>query len=209
LSGETFLISELAQKSGVSARTIRYYIAEDLLPAPPVEGRYSRFSSDYIDRILLIRYLQETYLPLKEIRRQMQNLSITEVRELLQKYKIPAESESSKPSSAMAYTNAVISSPQPKTEPGSALEYVSSLLKSRKISEKMDDGKNNLQYLTQRPSPPEPAVRRTSPILERGENWRRIQLAPGLELHVEQHLMHRYETQIRQMIDLANNLFRI
>lgn len=83
MTNENFLIGELAEKAGVSVRTIRYYISEGLLPPPEVRGRYSNYDEDYLHRIRLIRRLKDAYLPIKEIRRKLETESEEEIEKFL------------------------------------------------------------------------------------------------------------------------------
>lgn len=52
---KNYTLLELAEKSGVSARTIRYYIAEGMLPRPPM-GPTAFYMEDHLD---LLRRIQE------------------------------------------------------------------------------------------------------------------------------------------------------
>ena len=64
-------IGELAERSGVSVATIKFYIREGLLPPPPRKtGRtMGYYDQQYLDRLLTIRKLREEhYLPLRVIR---------------------------------------------------------------------------------------------------------------------------------------------
>jgi DNA-binding transcriptional MerR regulator len=66
-------MSELAERSGVSAGTIRYYLREGLLGAGEDVMRTSRnmayYPPEYVDRIALIKRLQEErFMPLRVIR---------------------------------------------------------------------------------------------------------------------------------------------
>lgn len=85
MSDRSYLIHELAEITGVSLRTIRFYIEKGLLPEPPVKGRYAAYSDEYVDRIKLIRLLKNQRLPLDEIREQIAGLSHDEVREALKR----------------------------------------------------------------------------------------------------------------------------
>jgi DNA-binding transcriptional MerR regulator len=78
-----FLIHELADQVGVTTRTIRYYIAEGLLPAPTSRGRYAYYQAEYLERIRLIKALQADFLPLREIRRVMEQVKTDEIAALL------------------------------------------------------------------------------------------------------------------------------
>src|ERR687893_789744 len=81
--GERLTLGELTAAADVSVRTIRYYIAEGLLPPPEGSGPGSAYTAGHLDRLLLIQRLKEAYLPLKEIRRRLSGLSDDEVRSLL------------------------------------------------------------------------------------------------------------------------------
>jgi DNA-binding transcriptional MerR regulator len=76
-------LSELTAAADVSVRTVRYYIAEGLLPPPEGSGPGSAYTQGHLDRLRLIQRLKEAYLPLKEIRRRLSGLNDEEVRSLL------------------------------------------------------------------------------------------------------------------------------
>src|SRR5215470_2124724 len=66
-------MSELAERSGVSPGTIRYYLREGLLGSGDDVVRTSRnmayYPPDYVERIALIKRLQEErFMPLRVIR---------------------------------------------------------------------------------------------------------------------------------------------
>ncbi len=61
-------IDELAERSGVSARTIRYYQSEGVLPRPRKEGRDARYASAHLERLELIAELQSRGLKLEAIK---------------------------------------------------------------------------------------------------------------------------------------------
>lgn len=69
-------MSELAERSGVSAGTIKHYLREGLLGAGDDVVKTSRnmayYPPDYVERIQLIKRLQEDrFLPLKVIKRML------------------------------------------------------------------------------------------------------------------------------------------
>ena len=78
-----FSLPELTRAAGVSTRTVRYYIAEGLLPPPEGAGPRSAYTDAHLDRLRLIGRLKAAYLPLKEIRRRLAGLSDDAVRDLL------------------------------------------------------------------------------------------------------------------------------
>jgi len=72
-AGRLLKMSELAERSGVSPGTIRYYLREGLLGAGEDVLRTSRnmawYPPEYVERIVLIKRLQEErFMPLRVIR---------------------------------------------------------------------------------------------------------------------------------------------
>jgi DNA-binding transcriptional MerR regulator len=61
-------LEELAARSGVSGRTIRYYQSEGVLPRPRRDGREARYSLEHLERLELIGELQERGLKLEAIK---------------------------------------------------------------------------------------------------------------------------------------------
>jgi DNA-binding transcriptional MerR regulator len=76
-------LQELTDAAGVSVRTVRYYIAEGLLPAPMGSGPASFYTPNHLRRLRLIGRLKEAYLPLKEIRRRLEGVTDEAVEGLL------------------------------------------------------------------------------------------------------------------------------
>ena len=70
-SHREYSIGELADRAGVSTRTIRYYVSEGLLPPPAGAGPNSRYTDAHLEQLAVIGRLKEQYLPLKEIRRRL------------------------------------------------------------------------------------------------------------------------------------------
>ena len=66
---ERWRIDDLAQRSGVSVDTIRFYLREGLLPPAAREGRVTLFGPDHLTRLAQIRELQARRLNLAAIRR--------------------------------------------------------------------------------------------------------------------------------------------
>lgn len=81
--GRRLGLRELTRAAGVSVRTVRYYIAEGLLPPPAGGGPRSHYTAAHLDRLRLIARLKAAYLPLKEIRRRLAGLDDAEVRRAL------------------------------------------------------------------------------------------------------------------------------
>jgi DNA-binding transcriptional MerR regulator len=95
-------ILELSDRTRVSPRTIRYYIQQGLIPAPETKGPGAHYRPEHVDRLRLIRRLQQEHLPLSEIRKRIEKLRPDEVKKLL-------ESEPAQvPDSASAYVQRVL-----------------------------------------------------------------------------------------------------
>lgn len=67
-----YAIGDLADLGGVSRRTVRYYVQENLLPPPFGVGRGNHYGPAHLDRLLRVKALQEAGRTLDEIRREIQ-----------------------------------------------------------------------------------------------------------------------------------------
>ncbi|HEU0087784.1 MAG TPA: MerR family transcriptional regulator [Pseudonocardiaceae bacterium] len=56
--GDQLTIAELATRTGISVRTIRFYTGMDLIPPPQVRGRVGRYDERHVARLELVRDLQ-------------------------------------------------------------------------------------------------------------------------------------------------------
>jgi DNA-binding transcriptional MerR regulator len=75
-------LEELARRSGVSARTVRYYVQRGLLPAPVFRGRDTTYNEEHLVRLQAIRKLQERFLPLDAIESELRQRPPEEIRKL-------------------------------------------------------------------------------------------------------------------------------
>ena len=66
--GPRYAIGDLAELGGVSRRTVRYYVQEQLLPPPFGVGRGDHYGQSHLDRLLQVKALQEAGRSLDEIR---------------------------------------------------------------------------------------------------------------------------------------------
>jgi DNA-binding transcriptional MerR regulator len=65
--GNGFSLSELAKKSGVPERTIRYYISRGLIHGPVRGGRGAEYTQEHLAGIQNVRQLQSGGMTLAEI----------------------------------------------------------------------------------------------------------------------------------------------
>ncbi len=149
-----YTIGELASSTGVTPRTIRYYVAQGLLPAGVQSGHQRLYSDEHADRVREIKRLQGQYLPLKVIRRML------------------AE------------------------EDEEVLERGASETKRMVVREDA-----NIRYML---SEELPASRESRPeAAARPQDWVRIEIAPGVEIHYQRAEVVGQEHIIDDLIDRA------
>ena len=71
-SAPKYEIGELAQLSGLSVDTIRFYQSRGILMYPARQGRRAYYGADHLARLADIRTLQERGLSLREIKRRLE-----------------------------------------------------------------------------------------------------------------------------------------
>lgn len=64
-------LQELSKLSGVSIRTIRYYIHIGLLPAPVAQGPHTRYPQETLDQLAKIGEMKEAGKSLSEIHEEL------------------------------------------------------------------------------------------------------------------------------------------
>lgn len=197
MTGNDFQIHELADKAGVSVRTIRFYIKEGLLPPPQVRGRYAVYSDDYLERLELIRLLKDQFLPLKEIRSRTHGLNRDEVRAAISFEQEPDSMQPAPPEELHL----------PREGNSHALDYVNRLLNqqpSRRPAQNRSEP-NSRQSTQGLRAPGEPEE--IYPMAE--EVWERVYLAPGLELHIQKPVERETRSKLDQLIQFAIQLFNL
>ena len=100
---------ELAERSGVTPRTVRYYIQQGLLPSPGQMGPGTKYTAGHFNRLRLIRQLQRAHLPLAEIRHRLQPLDDAAVAARLAAASTPDPA----PSSVVDYVRSVLGTGAP------------------------------------------------------------------------------------------------
>jgi DNA-binding transcriptional MerR regulator len=204
-------LAELCDRSGVTPRTVRYYVQQGLLPSPGL-GVGARYGQEHQDRLQLIRQLQKQHLPLAEIRRRLEPLDAAAVRALLQPEAQPqahAPSPSPPPTTTIRAPASGPAGPSPSPSPplDSAADYVRAVL-SR--SSKTSSSWASLPPASP-PSPPPaspaspalPPQRAPSPSRSQ---WDRITLAPDVELHVRRPLSRDEGRRVDRLIDVARQI---
>ena len=237
----TCTIGELARQAGVTARTIRYYTAEGLLPAPDSSGQYALYNQDHLLRLRLIARLKQAYLPLGEIKARIADLASEQISQLLAEYEQAGTAALSSAADYLAHVlkerpggSPTIAESRAQYEPAPALDSglpapamsspdqlraplapaaplyglaVPAALAARAPSapERMGPRPNRLlQKLGLRAQPTE-LQDQTAPLAGE-ERWRRIVLAPGVELHLREPLAAGLAERVARLIEQARSL---
>ncbi len=64
-------IGEIAERGGVTRRTVRYYVQRGLIPEPLGRGRGEHYGAEHLAALLRVKSLQEQGATLEEIRRHL------------------------------------------------------------------------------------------------------------------------------------------
>jgi DNA-binding transcriptional MerR regulator len=110
-------LTELARRADVTPRTVRYYIAQGLIPAPAA-GPGQHYGQGQLLRIALIKRLQREHLPLAEIRARLSTLDDAAVASAL------SEAETGDDETAAAHAVEAATSPDRER----ALSYIRRVL---------------------------------------------------------------------------------
>lgn len=79
--GASYAITDLADASGIPVRTLRYYLAQGLLPAPVRKGRLTRYPASTLQRLLVLKRMRAAHMPLAVIRERLDAMPDEEFRD--------------------------------------------------------------------------------------------------------------------------------
>jgi DNA-binding transcriptional MerR regulator len=181
-------VDELATRAGVPVRTVRFYIAEGLLPGASTRGKGASYTQEHLDRLQLIRLLVARHLPLAEVRELVTRLPPAEVRDVIHE-----EQERTEEVAAQA------------SKPTSPKEYLSALLEQARGHPSQDQPPRS--PAPPLPAGPPPGLRAplpTAPPTQRREPalpWHRWEIAPGIELQVRADVAQAEQEVIERVID--------
>ena len=175
-------LQDLADLTGVTPRTIRFYVAQGLLPSPSRLGPGAPYGSGHLARLRLIRQLQREHLPLAEIRVRLESLDDAAV-------------------------IAIVEGPGTPPMPGSATDYIRGVLARSRVSDvPAAYGRAAPAPLM---APAMPAMREVptpeSLPADRSQ-WDRVVLVPDVELHVRRPLTRHLNKRVERLIAIAREL---
>jgi DNA-binding transcriptional MerR regulator len=191
-----YSIADLARLTGVTPRTVRYYVAQGLLPGPDATGRRARYDDGHLARLQLTRRLQRQHLPLAEIRSRLSMMTAEEVASLASTDPAPP----SPSTSALDYIRTVLggvetTASQPAPPATAVAEAPRTPLYPREPAPSAGTA------TTPSTQPPEPS------ILERSQ-WERLSLGPNVELHIRRPLSRHEQRRIDRLITIARQVLK-
>ena len=187
-------LTKLADLAGVTPRTVRYYLAQGLLPAVGQTGPGSKYDDGHLARLRLIKRLQAEHLPLAEIRRQLDGLADEQILELADDQAPPPHIDS-----ALEYVRTILGGPvRGAGAPGR-------LMRSLASSAAPGVGRTRERSEPNRPAPATPSLEPALPSVERSQ-WERIALAPDIELHIRRPLSRAQNKAVDRLVTIAREL---
>lgn len=199
-SGDGYTLNELTELTGVTSRTVRYYVSEGLLPPPVAAGPRSYYSDNHLQRLRLIGFMKDAYLPLREIRRRLQELDDSEILDAI------VELQGNRSAADQIVLHEQLDDQQ-------SLPEVASSEVSREPLEPQ-----TWPFVTSRPGeyaepvPQEPAWRLPRPIKAARHDphnstvWRKLAIGDSAEFLVEERLYQRRKEQVDALVVWAHRI---
>ena len=177
-------IEELAERTDTPIRTVRYYIAEKMLPGPGSRGKGAAYTEEHLLRLRLIRRLTERREPLAGIREMMARITVEEVRALLAEEDTRAQT--------LERAERAVS---PKA-------YISALLDQARAP-RVSQTTRAAQAAQVFQPPPGAYVAAPSTPSPQASAWRRVELARGVELHIALEAEERNRSLIERLLQIS------
>ena len=218
----SYTIADLARLTGLNVRTIRYYLAQGLIPASGESGPGAHYGQGHLDRLRLTKRLQRQHLPLAEIRGRLASLSDDAVAGVLSE----SEPQQGSPgTSALDYVRGVLgqapASAMPPALPVAARPLALRAGIAARIAPKAQPSVDRSEaivlpsiaearpaYGPARPEdaePRQPSIEAHAP--ERSQ-WERHSLGPNIELHVRRPLSRLEQRRVERLITIARQVLK-
>lgn len=230
MSDDPYSLGDLARLADVTPRTVRYYLAQGLLPSPEAAGPATRYGEGHLARLRLIRRLQRDHLPLAEIRFRLERLGDGEVIAAVSAVEARSLEPSQEPGETLSFVRSLMqqsgirpSIPHPGRDGGVHLARM-------RVAESMDEAfagaAASVPPLAATPatparamplpeSPPVPATGIGAPLASSEARdasparttWERLAITPDVELHVRRPLDRTTNKRVDQLERIARELF--
>ena len=91
MTERTYKLDELARATGMSTRTVRYYVQRGLLPPAAFRGKDTAYGHEHLVRLRAIRRLQQAFFPLDAIAAELGSRTLGEIERIAEGKAMPAE----------------------------------------------------------------------------------------------------------------------
>ena len=183
-------------------RTLRFYVAQGLMDKPlAYEGRTAQYGYRHLLQVVVIKCLQANHIPLRKIREVLQGRSNEELEQLLE---LP-------PGGGAAEESALPDSPSlPAHFPPEALDQkyygsdkswsmLKAILQSKSFSHLVTP-QERLAAMVAKPRFVEPPAESNS--------WRRLEVEPGVEIHVREDYRLQSRSQLEVLLTRIKHLLK-
>jgi DNA-binding transcriptional MerR regulator len=195
-------LEDIAKKSGLPLRTLRFYIQEGLLQGPDTHGKFSRYSQQHLDRLELIQRLKNLRLPIKEIRNLLNAMTADEISKIREYQDILNPNLNLDTSER---TEATISDAG-----SSALEYIRNLENDQKNLQTVTGYHAKTPPVSKQPVnfPKSKTVYKNQTYATNDQEiWRRIVIDEGVELNIREPEGSDEELKVKKLIEFTRMLF--
>jgi DNA-binding transcriptional MerR regulator len=209
-----YSISDLAGLTGLSVRTIRYYLAQGLIPAAGESGPGAHYGEGHLARLRLVRRLQQQHLPLAEIRARLASLTDADVAALADAAVAPPEQPRT---SALDYVRSILSGPSGAAPVGMQPAPVPPPVAAPAPSRRPVAASRMLRWAEPAPArvaeakvlwaDAEPTDEPATQPIERSQ-WERLSLGPNLELHIRRPLGRLEQKRVERLITIARQVLK-
>lgn len=176
-------LTDLADVADVTPRTVRFYIAQGLLPPPIGTGSAATYTDVHIHQLKAIKSLQQQHLPLAEIRARLQ-------------HEPRSAPKATAPSSALDYLDSVLGR---SSAPAATAQLPASSPPTSSAS--------RAPPAVAAPVSPSSLAQVQAVAPPSRSTWERHQLIPDVEIHVRRPLSRDVQRRLDRLLDYARQLF--
>ena len=196
MGNETYTITELENKTGISRRTIHYYNKQKLIPPPEGKGGSAKYGTEHYYRLMLIKHMQKSHLKLSGIREALDAMSTGEMKELTKVIDNISMDWDSDSLGNWMMMNVPTSESESMPDVDEMREPANmSFLDVPRKSKKKQKPANKSFFRN---------LKRKHSIDE--SSWGRYSIVDGIEVHIRNDLMNEHESILKSWIDYLKNL---
>lgn len=216
-----FDLKELCEAAHVTERTVRYYIAEGLLPPPVGVKSQSRYTNEHLERLQLIQDLKEQDFSLRQIKTLLEGKASESIKPLLEPASFSEQAaeflnrHAALPSSQMKPYANPFNPVQPDEPEGSAFGVFQSLNQKginpikqtgTKIPHSLQMGftrswPNEIAQVFEQNAKPDEPVSETPGPTELSQLWEKVVIAPGIELMLDKTIADRHRDTLSNLAE--------